>query len=408
MIGVKSCANDSREDTETMTRQKTRAALSPLRITSVAAAPLCGDSPKGGWSEEIKPEDSIHTIIAVHTDGGITGYGSVFSNGGLVQAGLEVLEPLFRDENALEPERVAEKMHQHTFWMGRGGTLTHTVSGIDIALWDILGKAVGMPVGQLLGGCYREKVQPYCSLLMEEPAFMRDVVTRYRELGFRAFKIGWGPFGRTRSEAGDEAIVAAAREAAGDDARLMVDAGGSDGYWPNGLKWAIRTADMLDAYDVEWFEEPLRPDDMEDYRQLRLASPVPIAGGEVLTRRQAFLPWFAERALDVVQPDVTKVGGIGEQRRIAHLAQDFGVKYIGHGWNTALGLAADLQLAAAMPETDLVEYIGGSPYVDGILETPFELDEAGFLSIPGAPGLGVAIDPDKLARYTPDVEPLFQ
>ena len=109
-----------------------------------------------------------------------------------------------------------------------------------------------------------------------------------------------------------------------------------------------------------------------------------------------------------MQPDVTKVGGISEQRRIAWMADDFGVKYIGHGWNTALGLAADLQLAAAFPRRDLVEFIGGSPYVDGILAEPFELDADGFLAIPDAPGLGVELDREKLARYTPDAAPLFR
>ena len=109
---------------------------------------------------------------------------------------------------------------------------------------------------------------------------------------------------------------------------------------------------------------------------------MPIAGGEVLTRRQTFLPWLARGAFDIVQPDVTKVGGISEQRRIAWMADDFGVKYVGHGWNTALGVAADLQLAAAFPATDLVEFIGGSPYVDGILADPFELDEEGYLDDP--------------------------
>ena len=125
-----------------------------------------------------------------------------------------------------------------------------------------------------------------------------------------------------------------------------------------------------------------------------------------LTRRQAFIPWLVGGALDIVQPDVTKVGGLSEQCRIAHLASDFGVKYIGHGWNTALGLAADLQLAAAFPDCDLVEYIGGSPYVDGITAQPFRLDDDGFLEIPDRPGLGVDIDMEKLARFTPDVSRL--
>ena len=103
----------------------------------------------------------VHTLIAVHTDEGVSGHGSVFTNHRLVDAALAVLEPLYRGENALEPERVTEKLQQNTFWMGRGGTLTHAISGIDIALWDILGKATGQPVGRLLGGRYRDRVQPY-------------------------------------------------------------------------------------------------------------------------------------------------------------------------------------------------------------------------------------------------------
>lgn len=378
-----------------------RAPLPPVRIRSIVAAPLYGESPKGGWSAEIKPEDSVHALVAVHTDAGLTGYGSVFTNGGLVEAALEVLKPLAIGENALEPERVAEKLHQNTFWMGRGGTLTHAISGIDIALWDILGQVTGLSVGRLLGGRYRERVQPYCSLLMEEPGAMREVVAAYREKGFRAFKIGWGPFGRRDSARLDEAIVRAAREGIGADATLLVDAGASDAYWPNGLKWAMNTAQMLKDYDVGWFEEALKPDAIDDFCELRRASPVPIAGGEVLTRRQSFVPWLVRGAFDIVQPDVTKVGGIGEQRRIAWMAEDFGVKYIGHGWNTAIGVAADLQIASAMPHADLVEFIGGSAYVDGILAEPFRLDADGMLEIPSRPGIGVTLDLEKLARFTP-------
>ncbi|CAN7468878.1 mandelate racemase/muconate lactonizing enzyme family protein [Bosea sp. LjRoot90] len=383
------------------------AALPPFRITRIEAAPLFGESPKGGWSAEIRPEDSIHALIAVHTDQGVTGYGSVFTDGRLVQAGLKVLEPLFLGADALSPDFVSEKLHQNTFWMGRGGTLTHTISGIDIALWDILGQATGLSVGRLLGGRYRERVQPYCSLLMEEPDAMRDVVASYRDKGFTAFKIGWGPFGRALDTKLDEAIVRAAREAAGERSKLFVDAGASDALWPHGLKWAKRTAEMLADYDVGWFEEPVRPDAIDDYRELRRSSPVPIAGCEVLTRRQSFIPWLTTGAVDIVQPDVTKVGGISEQRRIAWMAYDLGIRYVGHGWNTALGLAADLQMATAFPDADLVEFIGGSPYVDGILARPFDLDAEGWLTIPDLPGLGVTIDRNKLAKYTPNPGALF-
>jgi D-galactarolactone cycloisomerase len=378
-----------------------------MRITRITCAPLLGASPKGGWAAEIAPQDSIHALIAVHTDGGIVGHGSVFSDGRLVQAGLDVLEPLYRGESALEPERVSEKLHQNTFWMGRGGTLTHTISGIDIALWDILGKATGQPVSRLLGGIYRNRVRPYCSLLMEEPERMADVVAEYRARGFTAFKIGWGPFGRAMDTQLDAAIVRAARNATGPDAALLVDAGASDAHWPHGLKWAMRTADMLSDYNVGWFEEPLRPDAIDDFVTLRATSRIPIAGGEVLTRRQTFLPWFTRGAFDIVQPDVTKVGGLSEQRRIAWMADAFGIQYVGHGWNTALGVAADLQLAAALPHVPFVEFIGGSAYIDRILKAPFHLDKEGFLAIPMLPGLGVELDPDQLARVTPDPSVLF-
>ncbi|HEX9441547.1 MAG TPA: mandelate racemase/muconate lactonizing enzyme family protein [Roseiflexaceae bacterium] len=370
-----------------------------MKIREIRAVGLRGMTPEGGWNNELHPDDCVHTLIAVHTDEGMTGLGSVFTNDDLVRSALAVLAPLYDGENPLEPERVSEKLHQHTFWLGRGGTLTHTISGIDIALWDILGKATGQPVGRLLGGRYRERVRPYASLLMREPGPLTDRLVELLAQGFRAFKIGWGPFGR-QSAALDEAIVRAARAAIGADALLMVDAGASDAFWAQGYKWALRTAQMLASYDVAWFEEPLRPDALDDYVLLRRAAPLPIAGGEVLTRRQSFQPWLQAGALDIVQPDVTKVGGISEERRIGWMAQDWGVRCIPHGWNTAVGLAADLQLASALAMTDLVEYLTGSPYVDDIAAGGWVLDSDGMLAIPSTPGLGLELDADALRRYT--------
>jgi L-alanine-DL-glutamate epimerase-like enolase superfamily enzyme len=316
-----------------------------------------------------------------------------------VHAALAVLEPLYRGENALEPERVSEKLHQNTFWLGRGGSITHAISGIDIALWDLLGQATGQPVGRLLGGRYRERVRPYASILMQQPEPLAEELRAIKAKGFRAFKIGWGPFGRGDSKL-DEAIVRSAREAVGPDSLLMIDAGASDAFWSQGYKWALRTAEMLSEYDVTWFEEPLRPDAMADYVELRRRAPVPIAGGEVLTRRQSFQPWLHAGAFDIVQPDVTKVGGISEERRIAWMAQENGVRFIPHGWNTAIGLAADLQLASAFPDTDLVEYLTGSPFIDEIAQSGWRLDAEGMLAIPALPGLGLKLDPGALAKYT--------
>jgi L-alanine-DL-glutamate epimerase-like enolase superfamily enzyme len=370
-----------------------------MKIREIRAVGLRGATPEGGWTNELKPDTCVHTLVAVHTDEGITGVGSVFTSDDLVRASLNLLEPMARGENALEPERVSEKLHQNTFWQGRGGSITHTISGIDIALWDILGKATGQPVGRLLGGRYREKVRPYASLLMTEPGPLAEHLLTLKAQGYRAFKIGWGPFGR-RDAATDEAIIRAARKAVGDSNALMVDAGGSDAFWTNGYKWALRTSQMLAAYNVAWFEEPLNADALEDFVALRRASPVPITGGETLTRRQSFRPWLEAGAFDIVQPDVTKVGGISEERKIAQMAQDHGIKFIPHGWNTALGVAADLHLSSAFPGTDLIEYKTGSAYVDEIVVGGWKLDSDGMLAIPDKPGLGVTIDVDALKKYS--------
>jgi D-galactarolactone cycloisomerase len=372
-----------------------------MKIRDIRCAGLRGATPEGGWSTELKPEDCVHTLVVVHTDAGLHGLGSVFTNDGLVRAAIALLEPLWRGENALEPQRVSEKLHQHTFWTGRGGSVTHAISGIDIALWDILGRATGQPVGRLLGGRHRERVAPYASLLMEEPERLRDRLLEVQAQGFRAFKIGWGPFGRVDARM-DERIVRAARDAVGAESRLMVDAGGSDAFWPHGLKWALNTARMLADHAVDWFEEPLRPDALDDFVLLRRHAPVPIAGGEVLTRRQAFQPFLTAGAFDIVQPDVTKVGGISEERAIATMAQDHGVTFVPHGWNTAVGLAADLQLASAFAGTDLVEYLAGSPFIDEITAGGWRLDADGMLAIPAGPGLGVELDRAAVARYTGD------
>lgn len=376
-----------------------------MKISAIGAAGLVGATPPGGWSNELQPDDVVHTVITVHTDEGNTGVGSVSTSDRLVRAALAILEPLCLGETALEPERVSEKLHQHTFWTGRGGAVTHAISGIDIALWDILGQVTGQPVGRLLGGRYRERVRPYASVLMDEPPALRERLQALAAQGFRAFKVGWGRFGRVDA-AHDADLIRAARDAVGPEAQLMVDAGGSDAFWSRGYKWALRTAHLLADHDVEWFEEPLAPDLVDDYRQLRDAAPVKISGGETLTRRQAFVPWLQGHAVDIIQPDATKVGGLSEQRRIGWMAQQNGIHLIPHGWNTAIGLTADLHLASALPDTDLVEYRVGAAYIDEVVAEPWQLDQDGMLAIPDRPGLGVRLDLDGLARYCPDIEAL--
>ena len=329
----------------------------------------------------------------------MTGVGSVFTSERLIRGAIEVMRPFLIGASALDPTATTETCHQQTFWQGRGGAVTHAISGIDIALWDILGKVAGQPISRLLGGRYREKVKPYGSLLMDEPEILRASLEDGLSRGFRAFKIGWGPFGR-RDRQTDEAIVKAARETVGPGIELMVDAGGSDAFWPHGYKWGLQTARMLADHEIAWFEEPLRPDDLEGYVKLTENAPLPISGCEVFTRRQSFIEWIERRAVDYIQPDVTKVGGISEEFRIAQYADDHSIRFVPHGWNTAIGLAADLQLVAAVPCARWVEYITPAPYIEELLAVPIHPDENGMISIPDGPGLGLEWNPDGIARFT--------
>lgn len=369
-------------------------------VREIRVIPLLGETPISGWDHETEPEDNLHTLVEVETSEGLVGVGSCYTSAPLVNGAMSLIKHFVLGESAIEPERVSEKLHQMTFWQGRGGTVTHAISGLDIALWDILGQVSGQPVGRLLGGYYRQKIKPYASIIFEWPAskFTRTLQGLV-ETGFRAIKLGWGGFGLS-DRAHDEALVRTARLAVGPDIELMVDAGGSGQFWPHEFKWAIETARMLANYDITWFEEALRPDDIEGFIALREHAPLPITSCEVLTRRQSFRPWIERHAVDIVQPDVTKVGGLSEARRIAWMAYEHNVTMVSHGWNTVVGLYADLHLAAAMPNARYVEYITPSPYMDDLSTVPPQLDDEGLLTIPTTPGLGVALDPDKIKKYS--------
>jgi len=369
-----------------------------MKIQDIRILPLTAEAPKGGWPEGHLPDRNTHTLLEIVTDEGVSGLGSVYTSARLVEASMGVLEPLLDGERADEPARVSEKLHQSTFWQGRGGALTHTISGIDIALWDILGKATGQPISRLLGGRYRERVKPYASLSMSRPGWLERAQTAV-EAGFRAVKIGWGRFGR-RSPAHDEKCVHDARDAIGPDVELMVDAGGSGQFYSGGYKWALATAHMLREYDVAFYEEALRPDDVDGYVRLTENAPLMITAGEVLTRRQAFQPWIDRRAVDAVQPDITKVGGLTEGHRIAMSAYDHGLLTVPHGWNTAIGLVADLHFMASVPVARWVEYLTPTPFIEDLLDPPPQLDRDGYLAVPDGPGLGVAWNQDGIEKHS--------
>lgn len=369
-----------------------------MKITQVRLTGLAGGTVRGGWVDDLKPDDDLHTIIEVDTDEGLTGIGSTFTSKALTAGAVKLLSPLLIGERADEPARVSEKLRQSFFWQGRGGAVEHAISGIDIALWDLFGKICNQPVARLLGGCYRDRIKPYGSLLFEEPPPLRDKLQQAVARGFRAIKLGWRPFGR-RDRKTDEYLVKTAREAVGPDVELMVDAGGSEQFWPHGYKWALETARMLASYGIVWFEEALPPDDIDGFIELRRHAPLPISTGEVLTRRQSFRPFLERKAVDIIQPDCTKCGGVSESLRIAWMAYENNILWVPHGWNTAIGLAADLALCAAVPVARYVEYLTPSPYIEEIITEPFKVDAEGFLPIPTKPGLGIELNREALKKY---------
>ncbi len=277
------------------------------RIKDIRAYPLYepreGPRPSAATNE--------HTLIEVLTDAEVFGIGSAYTSTDLVRAALGRLRPLYLNEIAIEPQRVHEKLEQSNFWWGRGGAITHTISGIDIALWDILGKVTGQPVSRLLGGMHRYRVRPYASLSFGTADHggiekLVETLQAAQARGFRAFKLGWGSFGRTGNPADDEHLVATARKTIGKNAELMIDAGGSQQFWPHGYKWALRTADMLDEYNVVWFEEPLPPDDLEGYKLLREHARVLNRAVRVHTP-PSFAPLWRRRAGFVAR--LPRVGG---------------------------------------------------------------------------------------------------
>jgi mannonate dehydratase len=191
--------------------------------------------------------------VKIMTDEGLYGIGDATVNGrekAVVAYLEEHVIPCLIGRDPAQIEDIWQYLYKGAYWR-RGPITMAAISGIDMALWDILGKVTGQPISRLLGGRYRETIRPYGSLLMTEPDDMAEPLIAAKERGFRSFKIGWGPFGR-RDAATDEAIVKAARKAIGDECELMVDAGGSDGFWPHGYKWAINAARMLAHYNVTW------------------------------------------------------------------------------------------------------------------------------------------------------------
>ena len=373
-------------------------ASADLRISDVIAHPLRATLPdaqrtsQGDW-----PSLDI-VVVEVRTDAGIVGWGECLartSSPAYAAAVETILKPVLVGRNPFETASLWRAMRGRL--TGRaGGMLVESIAGVDIALWDIMGKVAALPVHRLLGGAGRRQILAYASSInwgddARAEAETRDCLAR----GFRAIKVKIGQTPR--------AAIARAeliRKIVGPEIRLSVDAN-----WAFDLDEATQVGEALAALDYWWFEEPIVPEDIDGYRRLRERTKVRLAAGEsdiVATQARDLI---ATRSVGVIQPDVARAGGITETRRIADLADAFHVAYAPHvGWSGAICAAASVQLAAAQPNFLVYEcMIFANPLRENLLTRrvgSFQDLVDGHAAVPEGPGLGIDIDRDALARFT--------
>ena len=341
-------------------------------------------------------------LVRIHTDGGLVGIGEADTAPLVARTIVEMpsshsiargLRELLVGEDPGRIDDLHRAMLRGSDHYGRGGAALHTISAIDMALWDLAGKVAGVPIASLLGARDPEAVDVYASALMPFSAEEAHALGRRAvAAGYRALKLGWGPLGQDVGR--DAELVAAARAGLGADASLMLDGGRA--YT---VEAALELLDRVGDARLTWFEEPFEPDDLDSYRRLCDATPVPIAAGEAESGTAPFLA-LAEAGLSVLQPDLARCGGFSVAQHLLELQG--GIRVVPHCFSTGVLVAASLQFVAAQSRPWFSEYsVADSPLVNGILTQPFVLED-GALSVPSGPGLGVELDDDAVARWRVD------
>ena len=334
-------------------------------------------------------------IVEVDTDAGITGVGEAHTSPWVVKAVIEAplshysargLRNILLGEDPRNIHALWDKMYALTAVYGRRGALLHGISAIDMALWDLLGKYTGQPVYQLLGGAYRDSIAPYASILaLASPAETVEVAKQLVADGYRAIKFGWNGLGGDVER--DVEAIALVREAVGSDVDLMLDVG-----VPMPLQRAIKLARALEPYSVGFLEEPLSPDDLGGYAKLAQATATPIAAGEKENTRFGFADLITRGGIAVAQPDVARVGGFTEARRVADYADLHGVTIIPHCWSTNILVAATLHYIASLRSCPYLEYcIVDNPIRTSVTTHHFAPVD-GVVHVPNGPGLGIELN----------------
>jgi L-rhamnonate dehydratase len=345
-------------------------------------------------------------IVKVETDAGITGYADLETQPHVAQAiveapsegavpGFQGLRSVLIGEDPFEVERLWHKMYMASCYYGRRGVAIQVISGIDIALWDIVGKRVGQPIYKLLGAGYRDKVRAYASTLFRDtPEGMAEASAHYLDLGFTAVKFGWGVFGVDSDR--DVELVAAARQALGARTELLIDTGW---YIHRTAKEAIQIVRRLELYRPFLIEEPLSPEDYDGYAELAGAVDTLIACGEQEATEWGFRALIERGKVDVIQPDLSRCGGFTAARKIVHMAELHNRLCIPHAWISDLLTAASLHLNAFMRRAVFQEFnVTSGPLSRELCLNPLVLKD-GYVSVPQGPGLGVEVSEAAIEKY---------
>ena len=341
-------------------------------------------------------------VVKVHTDAKITGVGEVDSSPSVAKAIIDApishkicrgLAECVVGQDPVEIDRLIHRMYEGSIFFGRQGAVIQAMSGVEIALWDIVGKATGRPVYQLLGGGFRKKFKAYASILFgDTPAETEAIGRKLAAQGYQAVKFGWGPMGQ--SEESDIVHVRAARAGVGQGVELMVDAG---------LCWdtatAIRRARQFDPFGLTWLEEPLHPDNLDGYRRLcESTPPMRIAAGEEICDIKEMAAMM-DAGIDVVQVDVTRVGGLARSKRMGWDAAERHRLCVNHSYKTGINIAASLHFVAALPNSHYFEYcVEQGALRQTLTKQRFPVVD-GEISVPEEPGLGVELDEAVVAKY---------
>lgn len=372
-----------------------------------------------GLAENATSSSQDDLVVIVHTDEGITGIGETDTGPWLAKAAIEApgshsmamgMKELLIGMDPFDTGAIWEKLYTYTCMSGRRGAVICAMGAIDMALWDIKGRALGLPVYKLLGGAHKDHIVPYASLqpygnsVKEYGASLVAWAKRAKAHGYTAGKMECtlgGPYNHTGLKGADEdmtEIITACREAVGPDFKMMVDVQ----YLWFDAKAALRTIRKWEDLDIYFLETPLQVDNLEGYAILAKEAPMRIAAGEWLNTRFEFIDLMDKGKVDVAQPDVGRVGGLTEAMRVCQLAQDRGRLIVPHCWKTGIGIAASAHMAIATPNCPMIEFLPAemcdSALRVELVEDPLTMKN-GVLSLPDKPGLGLELNMDAIEKY---------